>query len=377
MIDIGTALGRLRGLLSAYRIPLTLCIRVTAAAALSLFLSQALHFPVFLWVVLTAVVLTQVSFGRSLKATIDYLIGTLAGVIFAGAVGALIWPTDEISLVVALVLAVAPVAFIGAIRPAFTVAPFTAVLVILSPALTHLTPIASAYYRLLEVLLGGGTALAVSFLIFPQRAHDLTIEAAAEMLDLLSRSLRELIAGFTGRLSVNEIDSIQNRIGERLSNLENISAEARHEQATYLVAGQGPELAPLLRTLLRLRHDLIIIGRAAIEPLPEAIQRQVGPLLEELADKASDYLHESAICIQARRKPPPLDAVESAMNTFAAKLDALREQGLIYSLPGDMMERLFALAFAIEQLKKNFKDLQRCGAESAQRSIPPLGKATK
>jgi hypothetical protein len=33
-----------------------------------------------------------VSFGRSLKATIDYLVGTLGGAVYAGAIAALVPP---------------------------------------------------------------------------------------------------------------------------------------------------------------------------------------------------------------------------------------------------------------------------------------------
>ncbi len=37
-----------------------------------------------LWAVLTAVILTQMSVGRSVKATIDYSFGMLGGAIYAG-----------------------------------------------------------------------------------------------------------------------------------------------------------------------------------------------------------------------------------------------------------------------------------------------------
>ena len=80
---------------------------------------------------LTAVILTQLSVGRSLKATTDYLTGTLGGAIYAGAVGAIIPQADEASLLVGLALAVAPAVLIAAINPRFSAAPFTAVMVFL------------------------------------------------------------------------------------------------------------------------------------------------------------------------------------------------------------------------------------------------------
>ena len=65
--------------LRQHRVPLGLSFRMTIAALLSLALAQSLKLPLPLWAVLTAVIVTQMSVGRSLKATFDYLAGTLGG----------------------------------------------------------------------------------------------------------------------------------------------------------------------------------------------------------------------------------------------------------------------------------------------------------
>ena len=110
------------------RLQLRLCVRVTVAALLSYVLGKSLNIPLGgLWAVLTAVVVTQVSVGGSLKATIEYLTGTLGGAVYAGVIAALVPPTNEISLLVALAIAIAPVALLAAINPSFRVAPVTAV----------------------------------------------------------------------------------------------------------------------------------------------------------------------------------------------------------------------------------------------------------
>ena len=64
------------------RVQLALSIRVTIAALVALALAQFLQLPLPLWAVLTAVIVTQMSVGRSLKATFDYLAGTLGGAIY-------------------------------------------------------------------------------------------------------------------------------------------------------------------------------------------------------------------------------------------------------------------------------------------------------
>src|SRR3954453_20734001 len=78
---------------------LRLCLRVTIAAVASYLLAQLLTVPLAgLWAVLTSVVVTQMSLGGSLKAAVEYAVGTLGGAVYAGAVGALIPHNSELTL---------------------------------------------------------------------------------------------------------------------------------------------------------------------------------------------------------------------------------------------------------------------------------------
>src|SRR5712672_2881445 len=208
-----------------HRVQFALGLRVTVAALLTLWLSQLLQVPLVLWTVLTAVIVTQMSVGRSLKATIDYLVGTIGGAIYAGAVAVLVPHTDEIGLLVALALAIAPLALVAAINASFNAAPFTAVLVVLAPTIIHVSPVESAFYRVLEVALGAITGLGVSYLVFPARAHALAIAAAARMLDLMGRALAEVFAGFTQALDPQAILRIQDSVGEAFAHLDAIGEE--------------------------------------------------------------------------------------------------------------------------------------------------------
>ena len=133
MNSVATVGRWLRGLPRRHRTELRLCLRVTVSAVLTLLVSQLFHLRFALWAVLTSVILTQMSVGRSLKATADYLAGTLGGAIFAGAVGALIPHDSEMGLAVVLAIALVPVALIAAENARFSAGPFTAVLVLLAP----------------------------------------------------------------------------------------------------------------------------------------------------------------------------------------------------------------------------------------------------
>ena len=347
---------------------LRLCLRVTVAAMLSFVLGKSLNIPFGgLWAALTAVVVTQVSVGGSLKATIEYLTGTLGGAVYAGAIVALVPHANEVSLLVALAIAVAPLALLAAINPSFRVGPFTAVIVVVGSSVTHAGPVDSAVYRVLEVAIGGVTGLAVSLLVFPARAHILAIEAAARMLDLMAGVLPELLIGFTQTLEEAAILQRQDRIDQAFTRLATIAAEATRERTAHLAS--EPDTGLTLRTLLRLRHDIVMIGRAAVVPLPETLQARLGPPLARAAETAVDYLRGSSAALIARRNPPPLDAVDAAFDGYEAEIAALRREGLTPDLPGDAVERLFALGFTLEQLRRNFEDLKQCVTDNAQSTI--------
>jgi uncharacterized membrane protein YccC len=353
----------LRALVRHRRVQLALSIRVTIAALVSLALAQFLHLPLPLWAVITAVIVTQMSVGRSLKATFDYLVGTLGGAIYGGAIGVLVPHSNEIALLAALALAVAPLALIAAMNPSLSAAPITAIIVLLVPMITHASPIASALDRMLEVALGGVTGFVVSLLLLPLNAHLLVVGAAARTLDEMARALGELLAGLTQGLDVDALHRIQDGIGQALVQLNVVGAEAEHERSARLAV--GPDTGPLLRTLLRLRHDLVMVGRAAISPLPEAFGTRLESPLAHAGVAFADYLRASGAALLARRGPPLLNAVESALDAYAAEIAALRREGVTRSLPGDAAERFFALGFALEQMHQNFKDLERCVAEWA------------
>jgi len=350
---------------STYRAELRFSLRMTIAAVSAFALGQVLAIPLHgLWVVLTAAVVTQISVGGSLRATADYVIGTLGGAVYASAVALIIPHPTPLATAGVLALAIAPMAAAAALNPRFRVAPFTAVLVVLIASQLGEGPIESALYRLLEVALGGAVALAVSFLVVPERAHGLGLDAAARVLDQLARVLGDVLAGFTRKIDLAEVARIQNEAGAAVARFQAIAAEVQRERLVNLVP--EPDPAPLSRTLLRLRHDLVMFGRAAIVPLPDAIGERVGPLLGRIAASAGDYLRECGAALVSRSLPPPRDAVEAALDAYTSALAAIRREGLTHSLSDSEVERIFALGFALEQLRHNCTDLQRCVEEWAQ-----------
>jgi uncharacterized membrane protein YccC len=368
-MTIGAAWTRAHARFSPYRAQLRFCLRMTAAALLAFALAQIWNIPLNgLWAVLTAVVVTQMSVGGSLRATTEYVLGTIGGAVYAAAIGVLVPHTTTLALAGVLALTIAPLAFAAAVNPSFRSAPFTGAIVLLISGQFGEGTVESALYRLFEVALGGGVAVVVSLLVLPDRAYGLGLDAAARLLDLLAELLRKLLEGFTQRLDVADITRRQQEAGRALAAFQAIAAEAKGERTINLVT--EPDPTPLARTLLRLRHDVVILGRAAAAPLPETIAERLGPQLGRVAEGASDYLHECASALRSRRPPSPLKPMEDVLTAYNAEIAALRSEGLTRGLSNAEAEQLFALGFALEQMHRDCADLERCLQELARPSPP-------
>ncbi len=357
---------RIRALARDYRPHWRFCVRMTVSGLAAFAIAKALHTPLQgLWVIITAIVVMQMSTGGSLRATFEYIIGTVGGAVYAAIVGILIPHNTPLSEAGILALAIAPLAFLAAFNPNFRVAPFSAVLVILIAGQFGQGPIESAITRSSEVALGGVIAVIVSLLVFPERAHQMRLDAAIALLQQLARDLPRLLAGFSEGLDPAANSRIQDNIGTAVASFQQITTEAQHELLITLAA--RPDPGPLSRTMLRLRHDLVILGRAAIKPLPEPLRTRLGTPLTRVAGAASDFLKACAAALRERSAAPPLDAFEAALAAYTAEVEAVRREGLTRPLSSNEVEPLFALGFSLEQLSRNFIDLRRCVQDHARR----------
>jgi Fusaric acid resistance protein-like len=340
---------------------LALAVRVTVAAIAAYASATALGLMLPLWAVLTSLIVTQMSVGRSLKATRDYMFGTIGGAIYGGAIAVLIPHSGEGGLLALLVLAVAPLAFIAALNPSLNTATVTAVIVLLVPAMSHADPLGSALDRVMEVTVGAMIGLLVSFLVLPSRAISQIRVSAAVLLELLAAAFAELLAGLTRGQDNDALHRIQDGIGAALTGLNAIGAEAERERAAHL--SSGPDTGPLLRTILRLRHDVVMIGRASVVPLPANLQTRLAPPLSEVSAAIVGYLRSVAASLRTGAGSVDISRVDAALQSYATEVASLRGEGLIRGLPGDAAERFFALGFSLDQMRQNLNDLNRCHAD--------------
>jgi hypothetical protein len=352
---------RMLGSLRGYKTQLALAVRLAIAAVAAYAIARALHLMLPLWAVLTSLIVTQMSVGRSLKATRDYMLGTIGGAVYGGAIAVLIPHSGEGGLLALLVLVVAPLAFIGAINPSLSAATVTAVIVLLVPAMNHANPLDSTLDRLFEVTVGALTGLAVSFLVLPSRAISQIRINAAQILELLAAAFAELLAGLTRGLDNDALHRIQSGLGAALANLHATGLEAERERMAHL--SSGPDTGPLLRTIQRLRHDVVMIGRACVVPLPANVQARLARPLADVSTAIVDYMRVAAVSLRSGSGAVDIQSVDAALQAYAAEVATIRSEGLIRGVPVDVAERFFALGFSLEQMRQNLNDLDRCHLE--------------
>ncbi len=333
---------------------LRLCVRMTVAGILAYALAELFALPQGYWSVFSAIIIMQASVGASVKATLDRLVGTVGGAI-AGGVVAYFTPRDNTLLLgVALVFALVPLTFVAALRPNYRIAPLTVVIVLLTPGAQQIGPVVSAFNRILEITLGSVVGMVVALVLLPARAHSLVIGAAARMLGFLADLLRDWLEVLAGGSDRARITQLQQDIRAGMARLEIVAGEARQERRAYLTHEFDPD--PLVRTVFRLRNDLVMVGRVATEPLPETIVSRLRGPIAQVSDATQQFLRGAADALTQRKNPPALDDVERALDTFTQAIEALRREGATRALGADDLGRLFALGFTLAQLRQNFED---------------------
>ena len=346
---------------------LALAIRITVATSAAYAIATALGLPLPLWAVLTSLIVTQMSVGRSLKATRDYMLGTIGGAVYGGAIAVLFPYSSEGGLLALLVLAVAPLAFIAAIHPSLNTATVTAVIVLLVPTMHHADPLISAIDRIVEVAVGATVGLLVSFLVLPSRAISQTRVGAARLLELIADAFAETLAGLTRGRDNDAVHRLQLGIGSGISALNTTGVEAERERSARL--SSAPDTGPLLRNIMRLRHDVVMIDRATVVPLPAELQMRLAGPLAEVSAAIALFLRSAATALRARAGAPPIRPVLLALQRYADEVATVRREGLISRQPGETAERFYALGFSLEQMRQNLVDLDGLVGEWAEKSV--------
>lgn len=325
-------------------------IRVSCAVVAAYAIATLLRLPQGYWAVFTAVIIVQGSLGATITASIERLMGTAVGAI-VGAGAAMLhtrWPEAGGPI---LAVTAALLAFLAAVRPAFKVAPVTAVIMLIGVT-THMDPLVAAFLRVAEITVGSVVGIAATLLIFPARAHVSVVQNTQEVAGLLADLLEHYTAKLRGGATALEARSHYDDTLKALTKLQTAMTEADRESSSRLSDHSVTEALP--RTLWRLRNDSVMIGRALREALPApGLRLQAAAMLAACAT----FLRTSAALLAGGPSPNRI-AFAEAHQAFQTAVETLREGGETRALGFDDAARVFGLVFAIENLFANLGDLE-------------------
>jgi uncharacterized membrane protein YccC len=349
---------------SRHRIELGLTLRMSVAGLLSFAVAQLFQVTQVYWAVLTAVIVMQASVGGSLKAMLDRFVGTLGGAVWGVAVTIVLPHPGIASTGIALAVALIPLALLVAFRPAYRVAPVTAAIVLLGRPVAG-GVIAAALDRVFEIGLGSIVALAVALWLAPMRAHQTLYAAGRDALTAMAAQIAGLLAGMTAPVDRAATLALHDRARAAIERAAAAADETARERRSYVSDTPDPE--PVVRTLRRLSHDLVIIARALPTPLPAAAGDHLCQPAADLATVLGDYMPAIGDSLVAGTAPPDDAPPSRVFDAYAAAVAALRHSGATRALTDDDVERIFGLSFGLEQLRHNLADMAARVAELARR----------
>jgi len=333
---------------------LRFALRATVAGMVAVVLSDLLGLTQGYWAVLTSVLVLQSTIGGSLKAACDRLVATLLGGV-CGLAGAYAVLEGLLSDASALALLIFLLSLLASSRPNYRLAPVTAAIVLLiDPGHAH--ALESATHRVLNIAIGSVIGLAVALVVLPARAHVGLAQQAGKLLALLAETLELGLAPLTGSGGdPRQQQGLRDKIRLAIAALETRGQEAQQERSAFLTGEADPDA--LVRTLRRLRTDLMLLGRAAARPWPDSLEPRLRTPLGQLAAALANHLRAMGEAARERRKAPDPAAAFAALDAFSRALQGCREEGLLRGMPAEGISSLYALGFSLDQVRRELLQL--------------------
>jgi uncharacterized membrane protein YccC len=333
-----------QGLLSWERRRLVIHAAKTAlAAALCWWLAMRFGLDDGYWGAISAIIVLQSNFGSTITASRDRLLGTLIGALFGfsfSLLGTLPW-----NYLLALLAAVSVCGFLG-FRSSSRLAGVTVTIVMLVPAGSHWTV---ALDRVGEVLLGIFVALAVSTLIFPDRARLRLRDGLAQEFLILGSFFEAILQGFRGEPAANLATLHEDALAALRSN--NLLLEAARNEPS---GGPGwrEGLSMVAQFGRSIFDSLVALELAVKDSHEDAYALQFEPALDRLAVDIHSGFHYLATCIHDWRfhVPPSGFNLEEDIAQLEAQMAAVRHTGFQFSQAEIL--RAYAVQLHLKQLAR-------------------------
>jgi uncharacterized membrane protein YccC len=321
--------------------------KTALAAALCWWISTRFGLPDGYWGAISAIIVLQSNFGATVSASRNRILGTLIGAALGFSftlVGALPW-----NFILAVFLAVIVCGLLG-MRNSSRLAGVTISIVMLVHKGGSQWTV--ALVRVMEVVLGILVAVAISTLVFPDRARLRLRDGLAKQFLLLGAFFEGILEGFRGLPSQNLAALREDVLKQMRSNNQLLEA-ARNEPS----GGPGwREGLSMLSQFGRSQFDALIALELAVKDSHEdGYAQQLEPALGRLAIDIRAGFHYIAECTHAWRFdiPPHGLHLEEDIAQLEARMTEVRPTGFQFTQAEIL--RAYAVQLHLKQIARQLR----------------------
>ena len=296
------------------------------------------------WGAISAIIVLQSNFGATITASRDRIIGTLIGALFGfsfSLFGVLPW-----NYILAVLAAVVVCGLLG-MRSSSRLAGVTVTIVMLVQTTGSHWRV--ALDRVSEVFLGILVALALSTLVFPDRARLRLRDGLAQEFLVLSAFFEAILQGFRGQPAPNLAELREQALTVLRDNNQLLDA-SRNEPS----GGPGwREGLGMLAQFARTIFDLLVALEFAVRDSHEDdYAQQLEPALGQLATDIQSGFHYLAKCIHIWRFhiPPAGLNLEEDIAQLESRMAAVRPTGFQFAQAEIL--RAYAVQLHLKQLAR-------------------------
>lgn len=321
--------------------------KTALAAALCWWIASRFGIPDGYWGAISAIIVLQSNFGATITASRDRVLGTVIGAALGFAfslAGGVPW--NYIGAVFAAVVICGLLGF----RSSSRLACVTITIVMLVQSSSHKS---IALTRVGQVLLGIVVALAISTLVFPDRARLRLRDGLAQEYLLLGVFFEAIIEGFRGVPAANLAAARENALAALRGNNQLLDA-ARNEPSGG--PGWREGLASLVQFGRSLFDVLVALELAVKDSHDDGYAEQLEPALGKLVTDIRTAFHYVAGCIHKWKfnvASPGLH-LEDDIAALEERMTALRPQGIAF--PQAEILRAYALQLHLKQIARLLRD---------------------
>lgn len=296
------------------------------------------------WGAISAIIVLQSNFGATITASRDRVLGTLIGALFGFSFSLFWWlPWNYVLAVLSAII----VCGLLGLRSSSRLAGVTITIVMLVQKTGSRWTV--ALDRVGEVFLGIVIALAVSTLVFPDRARLRLRDGLAQEFLVLGSFFEAILQGFRGEQAAN-LAKMREAALEALRSNNQLLEASRNEPSGG--PGWREGLGMLAQFGRSLFDALVALEFAVRDSHEDDYARQLEPALGRLAVDIQTGFHYLARCIHGWRFhiPPPGLNLEEDIAQLEARMAAVRPTGFQFSQAEIL--RAYAVQLHLKQIAR-------------------------